>query len=149
MDRSSQMEHCDYKTGPLPGCSPLALAVTPVQESSEPTYENKVALSRGTLFPGLDLPFMNVVNKPDHLSTPLCELMALDFVKQELKLYLDTHKNDKEAFAALQTVIRLSREGHRRYAEKYGPVTVYDMRFADRFTWTDALWPWQMCGKED
>ena len=37
---------------------------------------------------------MNVVNHPDHLSTPLCELMALDFVVQELKLYLDTHTED-------------------------------------------------------
>ena len=46
-----------------------------MQESSEPTYENKVALSRGTLFPGLDLPFMNVVN--DTLpATPMTEMMA-------------------------------------------------------------------------
>ena len=144
------MEQCDYKKGPLPACSPLALAVTPMQQSSEPAYENKVALARGTLFPGLDLPFMNVVNKPDNLSTPLCELMALDFVKQELKLYLDTHSDDKEAFAALQTVIRLSREGRRRYTEKYGPLTTDDLRFAETFTWVESPWPWQMCaGKED
>lgn len=142
------MEQCDYKKGPLPSCAPLALAVMPEQESSEPTYENQVALSRGTLFPGLDLPFMNVVNKPDHLSTPLCELMALDFVVQELKLYLDTHADDQEAFSALQTCIRLSREGRRRYVEKYGPITVDDMRFADRYTWVKAPWPWQNCDKE-
>ena len=144
------MEQCDYKKGPLPACSPLALAVTPMQQSSEPAYENKVALARGTLFPGLDLPFMNVVNKPDNLSTPLCELMALDFVKQELKLSLDTHSDDKEAFAVLQTVIRLSREGRRRYTEKYGPLTMDDLRFAETFTWAESPWPWQMCaGKED
>ena len=50
-----------------------------------------MALARGTLFPGLDLPFMNLVNKPADLSTPLCELMAMDFVIRELNLYLDTH----------------------------------------------------------
>lgn len=141
------MEQCDFKKGPLPVCAQLALAFTPMQQSSEPAYEDKIALSRGTLFPGLDLPFMNVVNKPDNLSGPLCELMALDFVVQELKLYLDTHKDDREAFAALQTCIRLSREGRRRYVEQYGPITADDMRYADRFTWVDAPWPWQ-CGKE-
>ena len=120
-----------------------------MQQSSEPAYENQMALARGTLFPGLDLPFMNVVNKPDHLSTPLAELMALDFVVQELKLYLDTHPDDQEAFAALQTCIRLSREGRRRYVEQYGPITVDDMRFAKEFTWVNAPWPWQICtGKE-
>ena len=85
------MKQCDTKQGPLTSCAPLAMSYTPPQQSSEPAYESKKALARGTLFPGLDLPFMNVVNKPDGMSTPLCELMALDFVVQELKLYLDTH----------------------------------------------------------
>ena len=92
---------------------------------------------------------MNVVNHPDHLSTPLCELMSLDFVVQELKLYLDTHTEDREAFAALQTCIRLSREGRRRYVEKYGPITVDDIRYAESFTWADAPWPWQMCANKE
>ena len=54
---------CTYKQGALPGCSALGLAVMPSQASSQPAYESEEALSRGTLFPGLDLPFMNIVNK--------------------------------------------------------------------------------------
>lgn len=142
------MKQCDNKQGPLPACAPLAMSYMPAQQSSEPAYESKVALSRGTLFPGLDLPFMNVVNKPDGLSGPLCELMALDFVVQELKLYLDTHKDDEEAFEALKTCIRLSKEGRRRYVEQYGPIMFEDVRFSDHYSWTDAPWPWQK-GKED
>lgn len=142
------MNQCDSKQGPLPACAPLAMSYTPVQQSSEPAYESKMALARGTLFPGLDLPFMNVVNKPDGLSTPLCELMALDFVVQELKLYLDTHPEDEEAFQALKTCIRLSMEGQRRYVEQYGPISFDDVRFDDTYTWLNAPWPWQ-CGKED
>lgn len=141
------MEDCTYKQGNLPTCAPLAMAYTPMQQSSEPAYENKVALARGTLFPGLDLPFMNMVNTPENLSTPLCELMALDFVVQELKLYLDTHSKDREAFAALQTCIRLAREGRKRYVERYGALTIDDMRCAESFTWIDQPWPWQW--KED
>lgn len=141
------MNQCDHKRGPLPECAPLAMAFTPPQQSSEPAYETKVALARGTLFPGLDLPFMNVVNKPDGLSTPLCELMALDFVVQELKLYLDTHPDDKEAFEALKTCIRMSREGQKRYVEQYGPVSFDDVRFSEDYSWVHAPWPWQN-GKE-
>lgn len=141
------MKQCDSKRGPLPECAPLAMSFTPPQQSSEPAYESKVALSRGTLFPGLDLPFMNVVNKPEGLSTPLCELMALDFVVQELKLYLDTHPDDDEAFEALKTCIRMSIEGQNRYVEQYGPISFDDVRFSERYNWVDAPWPWQI-GKE-
>ena len=141
------MKQCDTKQGPLPACAPLAMAFTPPQQSAEPAYESKLALSRGTLFPGLDLPFMNVVNKPEGMSTPLCELMALDFVVQELKLYLDTHPDDEEAFETLKTCIRLSMEGQKRYVEQYGPVSFDDVRFSDTYTWVDAPWPWQI-GKE-
>ena len=109
-----------------------------------------MALARGTLFPGLDLPFMNMVNKPDNLSTPLCELMVLDFVVQELKLYLDTHADDCEAFKMLQECIRMSNEGRKRYAELYGPITIRDMENAATYDWIDAPWPWQhQSGKGD
>ena len=69
---------CTYKQGALPACSPLGLASMPMQGSSQPAYSNEEALSRGTLFPGLDLPFMNIVNKMPANTTPLRELMALD-----------------------------------------------------------------------
>ena len=101
------MDKCNFKQGPLPECAPLALAQTPMQQSNEPAYDRRMALARGTLFPGLDLPFMNMVNKPGDLSTPLCELMAMDFVIRELNLYLDTHPDDREALETLQKCIRL------------------------------------------
>ena len=88
----------DYRTGSLPDRFPLATALTPMQDSADPAYESSEALSRGTLFPGLDLPFMNVVN-PDLPATPMTEMMAIDFVVHELGLYLDTHAEDDEAFA--------------------------------------------------
>ena len=57
------MDKCNFKQGSLPECAPLALAQTPMQQSNEPAYDRRMALARGTLFPGLDLPFMNMVNK--------------------------------------------------------------------------------------
>ncbi len=139
---------CDYTSGMLPSCAPLAMAYTPMQPGSSPRYEADQALIRGTLFPGLDLPFMNIVNTKSMTDTALGELMALRFVCDELKLYLDTHSGDKEAFALLKDMLALAREAHRRYVEKYGPVKFDDLESADSYTWLDNPWPWNYPGKE-
>lgn len=124
-------------------CAPLAMAYVPAQQSSKPAYEAKQALTRGTLFPGLDLPFMNVVNKGyPYENTPLGELMALDFVIKELQLYLDTHKTDTEAFETLQAAIAMYKEGSEKYVKMYGPLKIMDMEVADSYTWICDPWPW-------
>lgn len=133
---------CTYKQGALPGCSALGLAVMPSQASSEPAYSNAEALSRGTLFPGLDLPFMNIVNKMPAKTTPLRELMALDFVCNELALYLDTHPKDAEAFKTYQAMLKLYEEGRNSYTAKYGPLQRSDMAYAPDFNWLGDPWPW-------
>ena len=139
---------CEVGQGTLPGCAALAFPYIPMQSNNPTRYSRTEALQTGTLFPGLDLPFMNLVNKPADLSTPLCELMALDFVIRELNLYLDTHPDDREAFDTLQKCIRMRAEGHKRYTEQYGPVTVSDLACADVYDWLNAPWPWQPEGEE-
>ena len=132
----------DYRLGTLPGAmAPLAMAYTPMQKSADPAYESNEALSRGTLFPGLDLPFMGIVNKNLEV-TPLTELMAIDFVAHELGLYLDTHKDDKQAFEMYQTCLALAKEAHDRYIKKFGPVLKRDMLGMESYTWLDNPWPW-------
>lgn len=133
----------NYKNGNLPGSSaPMVMAYIPVQNSVSPTYEASEALSRGTLFPGLDLPFMNMVNKNND-NSPLGELMAIDFVVDELELYLDTHADDSEAFAMYQTFLELSREAHRRYVQHYGPISQSDMLGRSSYCWLNDPWPWE------
>lgn len=141
-------EGCGYKSGALPGCAPLAVAFVPMQQRATPAYDSGEALARGTLFPGLDLPFMNMVNKTPEQSLPLRELMALDFVLDEMELYLDTHRKDAEAFATYQSMLKLAREGRERYTALYGPVTQTDLLGAKSYTWLNAPWPWD-AGKED
>ena len=133
---------CDYRQGSLPACAPLAVPYVPMQQSAEPAYKPGRALIRGTLFPGLDLPFMNLVNDTELSGTPLGELMALDFVIKELQLYLDTHKNDEEAFATLQSYIKLYNEGKEAYVRKYGPLTVCDLSMSESYDWLKEPWPW-------
>ena len=138
----------DYRKGCLPEYAPLALAYVPMQREAEPTYATKEALNRGTLFPGLDLPFMNIVNESEVSDTPLCELMAIDFVCHELVLYLDTHKDDKEAFDTLKDFMKLKKEAHKRYTEIYGPLTHMDLEDMGSFTWLKDPWPWNYNSKE-
>ena len=102
-----------WRLGSLPDPAPLAAAYIPMQESAKPQYDAGKALSRGTLFPGLDLPFMNLVN-PELERTPMTELMAIDFVVDELELYLDTHWEDREAFELYQTMLAMQKEAKER-----------------------------------
>ena len=122
----------DYRTGSLPDRFPLATALTPMQDSADPAYESSEALSRGTLFPGLDLPFMNV-----------------DFVVHELGLYLDTHAEDDEAFALFQSFLAMQKEARRRIIEICGPMKKTDLIGADRYTWLLDPWPWDYSGRKE
>lgn len=135
---------CDYKNGELPKCAPLAFAYTPLQQDNTPRYGNAEALTRGTLFPGLDLPFMNVANKTNpYAGTPLGELMAIDFAIKELNLYLDTHPEDTDAFTALKRLIELAEEGREKYIRLYGPIMIRDLKNCSSYTWLNEPWPWE------
>lgn len=131
-----------YRLGSLPTPAPLAAAYVPMQESVEPHYTAMEALSRGTLFPGLDLPFMNVVN-PDLEQTPMNELMSIDFVADELELYLDTHSDDREAFEMYQTVLALQQEARERFVRRCGPIQQTDQLGMESYAWLGAPWPWE------
>ncbi len=133
-----------YRFGSLPDPAPLAAAYVPMQDDAEPNYAARPALSRGTLFPGLDLPFMNVVNQ-DLDETPMVEMMAIDFVADELELYLDTHAEDLEAFALYKTILALQKEARDRYVRMCGPIQQCDLLGMEQYSWLDAPWPWELC----
>ncbi|UOO38767.1 spore coat protein CotJB [Oscillospiraceae bacterium CM] len=135
---------CGYKNGELPPCAPLSVGYVPFQSKNPPTYQNDEALTRGTLFPGLDLPFMNIANNTNpYAGTPLGELMALGFAIDELNLYLDTHSNDRDALDMLKTLNKLMKEGMDKYVQLYGPQTIMDITSGDEFTWLNNPWPWE------
>ena len=138
-----------YKLGSLPGkLAPLALSYVPMQSSAAPSYEAGDALARGTLFPGLGLPFMNLVNS-DVPNTPLTELMAIDFVTDELELYLDTHADDAEAFALYQTMLALQQDARERYVRRCGPIRQSDMLGSESYTWLSGPWPWEYSQRKE
>ena len=135
---------CDeLTTGKMPTCGMLAVPYVPVQRSTNGSYQAEKALARGTLFPGLDLPYMGMINQNVDISTPLKELMALGFVVQELGLYLDTHRDDHEAEKMFQKYNKLYGEGVAEYERRYGPLQMTSSG-GPAFDWVDDPWPWDV-----
>ena len=152
MDNNKKPDHgnkpdegsCSYKMGPLPCCAPLATSYVPTQQGIDPMYARNDALTRGTLFPGLDLALMNKVNESNpYAGTPLGELMALQFMVKELQLYLDTHPDDEETFCLLRETLSLEQEARKRYAERFGPIQFSDLIHMDSYDWLKSPWPWE------
>ncbi len=128
--------------GRLPAEAPLANPYVPFQMENPPKYESRKAIVRGTLFPGLDLPFMGMVNKNELAVTPLTELQTMAFVIQELALYLDTHRDDQEALDVYRAFQRMYEEGRMAYEKMCGPLNHMSIGEGG-YKWLDDPWPWE------
>lgn len=141
-NNTTTMPTCPGGSGSLPSCAPLAVPYVPVQPMSADRYGRNEALSSGTLFPGLDLPFHLKTTAENAVSGPLGELQALEFVILELGLYLDTHQDDTEAFALYQQYVELERQGRERYEATYGPLFQTAASKSSFGAWIQDPWPW-------
>ncbi len=130
--------------GKMPACAPLATPYVPYQMENPPQYDARKAFVRGTIYPGLDLPFMGMVNnrlKPDTLKS---QIQTLAFAVQELSLYLDTHREDTEALEIYRSYQKMLQELKARYQMQCGPLS---HEFPDKgsYRWLDDPWPWEYC----
>ncbi len=128
--------------GRLPGIAPLANPYVPFQLEDPPKYEAREALIRGTLFPGLDLPFMGMVNTKEKNITPTTQLQALAFAIQELALYLDTHRDDREALEVYRAYQQMYHQCMEEYSSTCGPLT-HNSLVEGPYSWLDDPWPWE------
>lgn len=131
------------RMGTLPAQAPLANPYVPFQNNNPDRYQAGKGLIRGTLFPGLDLPFLGMVNTKEKGDTGLAELQALAFAINELALYLDTHETDQEAAELLQSYSDLYQKGVQAYQKTHGPLYQAFSVEDGRYTWTKGPWPWE------
>ena len=134
--------------GYLPSMAPLANPYVPFQADNPPVYEARKGIVRGTLFPGLDLPFMGMVNQKELPVTPLAELQTMAFAIQELALYLDTHRKDKEALEMYRAYQKIYAEGRKKYEKEHGPLN-HMSTDGDDYRWLDDPWPWEYCANRE
>lgn len=130
------------REGRLPAMAPLANPYVPFQLENPPKYEPRTALVRGTLFPGLDLPYLGMINKNEQPVTPLTELQTMAFMIQELALYLDTHRDDQEALELYRAFQKMYQEGRETYEKKCGPLNHMNPTEGE-YKWLDDPWPWE------
>lgn len=77
-----------------------------------------------------------------------CERLLRDvqeksFLAHDILLYLDTHPEDREAFAAYQRALNDRHAAVRAYEQQVRSLQADDMRRKDRFDWLDGEFPWQ------
>ena len=144
LQAENQPHACGTTEGKLPGkCAAMVFPYIAMQENNPDTYSKEEGLSTGTLFPGLNLPFFRAVKSQMNCAEPaLCELMALDFAVAELGLYLDTHKDDKDAFALYTYYANLYKEGKEKYEKQYGPLNQISTARLGSYSWLSDPWPW-------
>ncbi len=131
------------QTGVLPACAPLANPYVPFQRTGAAKYDQNKALARGTLFPGLDLPFMGMTNPAFQNPTLKTQLQALDFVLAELGLYLDTHPDDSEAAEMYEKYAQIAKEARAAYEAQCGPLLQRDSAEDGGYHWLHDPWPWE------
>ena len=128
--------------GTLPGCAPLANPYVPFQQTGSEQYPAPKALVRGTIFPGLDLPFMGMVNSKEKTGTALVQVQELGFALRELGLYLDTHAADDEAAALYNQYAERYEDAMQQYQQSGCSLTQMQAAMSGRYEWLRDPWPW-------
>ena len=136
------MPSCPDHYGTLPSCAGLAVPYVPFQQNNPKMYSQTEALSNGTLFPGLNLPFHLKIEGSSLPSNPLVELQALEFVVLELGTYLDTHPDDTEAFELFKQFSAMEHAARANYESKFGPLTKDAAACGNSYQWLKDPWPW-------
>ena len=72
----------------------------------------------------------------------------IPFAIQELALYLDTHKDDKEALEVYRVYQSMYAEGKKKYEKEYGPLNHMTVT-GDKYRWLDDPWPWEYCANRE
>ena len=134
---------CPDRYGTMPSCAPLATGYVPEQQTDSPRYNQRDSLSNGTLFQALNLPFHLMVKGSNLPDNDMTDLQALCFVIQELALYLDTHPNDKEAFALFKQFTAMEKAAQDSFEKTTGRTIMRSSAAnSDRYNWLQDPWPW-------
>lgn len=71
----------------------------------------------------------------------LKRLSAAQFAMYELRLFLDTHKDDKEALQMFEKYQSKFNTLKKEYEQQFGPLTLNGLNSDD---WLKDPWPWEL-----
>lgn len=145
--------------------SPLAIASVPVQSWNQ-IYDEDDAFKNGTIFPELNMPFYVTVedeelNKVVDLEkgltneeAMLLKIQKVGFVLDDLRLYMDTHPDDKEGLKLLKSSLRRKKSLMKEFALQFYPLTPECMEDiyvenpdSECYCWNKGKIPWEGVSK--
>lgn len=65
------------------------------------------------------------------------------FVLDDVRLYLDTHPDDRRALEYYQKYRKLKEQTEAEYVKNFGPINSLQVDSDTRWTWVDTPWPWE------
>lgn len=84
-----------------------------------------------------------MVNLNELPETPSSQMQALAFAVQELALYLDTHRDDREALEPVPPLSAASGKGAGGISETVWPPEPRHAATSESYQWLDDPWPWE------
>ena len=136
----------------------LAIASVPIQEWTH-TFDEDQALRNGTIFPELHRPFYVTLldgkalaeeQSLDGEQAMLLQIQKSGFILDDLRLYLDTHPEDKEALKLFKETLQKKMNLMREFATKYYPLAEVCMGSiykenpeAEYYHWPEGRIPWE------
>ena len=85
------------------------------------------------------------MTRDDARAQQLLEVLRLEFMAWDLRLFLDTHPNCQEAQEAFGNLLERARQARQGYESQYGPLnwTSSQGESGQDGDWTQGPWPWQ------
>lgn len=136
----------------------LAIASVPIQQWNQ-VYDEDRAFQNGTLFPDLHRPFYVTVLDDKELASEqhltgeqamLLKIQKIGFMLDDLRLYLDTHPQDKEALKIFKEKLAEKTTLMREFALKYYPLAEVCMGViykenpdSECYCWPEGKIPWE------
>ena len=142
---SCPMPSCPDNYGTMPSCAGLAVPYVPFQQTGSKQYSQNDALSNGTLFPGLNLPFHLKVEGSALPSTPSWSSGPGRFAGCRGAGHLTSTSHparDTEAFELFKQYSAMEQSAKAAYEAKFGPITKTSAAAGSSYRWLQDPWPW-------
>lgn len=82
--------------------------------------------------------------KPQGYYEALYAIQAVDFVLEDLSLYLLTHPMDSAALQQYSQMSQQAKDLMRRFEEQFGPLTHRSVGPNPPYSWVTTPWPWEV-----
>lgn len=71
------------------------------------------------------------------------QIRSYNFAAYDLLLYLDTHPDDKAAFAMYKELVNKTEALKTEYEQTNGPLSAFAAAGQESFNWLSSPWPWE------